>query len=280
MKPYLDLLRTIMIEGRDRDDRTGTGTRSIFGYQMRFDLRDGFPLVTTKRLFTKGIIHELLWFLSGSTSVAPLQEAGVKIWDAWSTEEQCAKFGRQAGELGPGYGHQWVNFGATRLADGTYAVNGIDQIANVIDQIRTNPNSRRLIVSAWNPRDLDEVALPPCHTLFQFYVDGSELSLQLYQRSGDAFLGIPFNIASYALLLSMVAQVAGLKPRYFIHSLGDVHIYKNHFKQAVEQIVRDFRPLPRLFLNEAVTDIFSFQPSDISIEGYDPHPAIKAEVSV
>ncbi len=247
---------------------------------MRFDLRNGFPLLTTKRLFTKGIIHELLWFLSGSTDVAPLQEAGVKIWDAWSTEEQCAKFCRKAGDLGPVYGHQWVNFDATMWKDGTYMNDGVDQIANVIEQIKTNPNSRRLIVSAWNPREVDEVALPPCHTLFQFYVEGDELSLQLYQRSGDAFIGVPFNIASYALLLSMVAQVTGLRPRYFVHSFGDVHVYKNHFEQVQEQLQREPRLLPRLFLNEAVTDIFSFHPSDISIEGYDPHTAIKAEVSV
>lgn len=280
MKAYLDLLKLIMDEGRDRGDRTGTGTRAVFGAQMRFDLLAGFPLVTTKKLFTKGIVHELLWLLSGSTLVDPLQAVGVNIWNEWATAEQCARFGRQAGELGPTYGHQWRNFGATRLPDGSYASDGIDQIANVIEQIKKNPTSRRLIVSSWNAKEADEVALPPCHSFFQFLVADGELSLALTQRSGDMFLGIPFNIASYALLLSMVAQVTGLRPRYFIHAINDAHIYRNHFDQVHDQLGREPRSRPRLELNPDVNDIFAFRYEDIAVTGYDPHPAIKAEVAV
>ena len=280
MKQYLDLLRRILDEGRDREDRTGTGTRGVFGHHMRFDLREGFPLLTTKKLHLRSIAHELLWFLRGETHVASLQKEGVKIWDEWATAEQTARFGRKAGDLGPIYGHQWRNFGATRKADGTYGDDGVDQIKKLLDQIRTNPNSRRLIVSGWNPKEADEVALPPCHTLFQLYVLSGELSCQLYQRSGDVFLGVPFNIASYALLTQMIAHVNGLRPGEFIHTLGDAHLYKNHLDQAREQLTRAPRKLPRLVLNPAVKDLFAFKYEDITLEGYDPLPHIKAEVSV
>jgi thymidylate synthase len=277
---YLRLLRDALETGKDRTDRTGTGTRGLFGYQMRFDLRQGFPLVTTKKLHTKSIVHELLWFLRGETHVASLQSAGVSIWDEWATAEQCARFGRRAGDLGPVYGHQWRNFGGTPLPDGTYADDGVDQIKKVLDTIRTNPDSRRLIVSGWNSKEAEAVALPPCHTLFQFYVQDGELSCQLYQRSGDIFLGVPFNIASYALLTAMVAQVCNLKPGDFVHTLGDAHLYKNHFEQAREQLSRAPRPAPRLKLNPEVNDLFAFRFEDITFEGYDPHPAIKAPVAV
>ncbi len=280
MKQYLDLLRRILDEGRDREDRTGTGTRAVFGHQMRFDLREGFPLLTTKKLHVKSIVHELLWFLRGETHVASLQAAGVRIWDEWATPEQTARFGRSAGDLGPVYGHQWRNFGATRLPDGSYARDGVDQIARLLEQIRTNPSSRRLLVTGWNPREADEVALPPCHTLFQLYVQDGELSCQLYQRSGDVFLGVPFNIASYALLTLMIAHVSGLRAGDFVHTLGDAHLYKNHLDQARLQLERAPRPPPRLVLNPAARDLFAFQFEDFSLEGYDPHPHIKAEVSV
>lgn len=298
VRPYLDLLERILEDGRDRGDRTGTGTRSIFGAQMRFDLRDGFPLVTTKKLNTAAIVHELLWLLSGSTDVTDLHARGaVRIWDEWATAEQCAKFGRKAGDLGPTYGHQWRNFGATSkyvrddmgqgpslpgrdAAIAGYNADGVDQIAKVVEQIRSNPNSRRLIVTGWNPAEADQVALPPCHTLFQFYVEEGELSLQLYQRSGDMFLGVPFNIASYALLLSMVAQVTGLRVGDFVHTLGDAHIYLNHLKQVDEQRDRAPRDLPTLVLNKQIKSLFDFTFDDIRFDGYDPHPAIKAEVSV
>jgi thymidylate synthase len=278
--PYLDLLRRILDEGRDREDRTGTGTRAVFGHQMRFDLRRGFPLLTTKKLHVKSIVHELLWFLRGETHVASLQAAGVRIWDEWATPEQTARFGRSAGDLGPIYGHQWRNFGATRLADGSYASDGVDQLARLLDQIRTNPSSRRLLVTGWNPREADEVALPPCHTLFQLYVQEGELSCQLYQRSGDVFLGVPFNIASYALLTQMIAHVTDLKPGDFVHTLGDAHLYRNHLDQARLQLERAPRALPRLVLAPAARDLFAFRFEDIAFEGYDPHPHIKAEVSV
>ena len=280
MRQYLDLLRRILDEGRDREDRTGTGTRAVFGHQMRFDLREGFPLLTTKKLHVKSIFHELLWFLRGETHVASLQAAGVRIWDEWATPEQTARFGRSAGDLGPVYGHQWRNFGATRLPDGSYASDGVDQIARLLEQIQRNPSSRRLLVTGWNPREADEVALPPCHTLFQLYVQDGELSCQLYQRSGDVFLGLPFNIASYALLTMMLAHVSGLRAGDFVHTLGDAHLYKNHLEQARLQLERATRPLPRLVLNPAARDLFAFQFEDFSLEGYDPHPHIKAEVSV
>jgi thymidylate synthase len=280
VKQYLDLLRRILDEGRSRDDRTGTGTRAVFGHQMRFDLREGFPLLTTKKLHVKSIVHELLWFLRGETHVASLQAAGVRIWDEWATPEQTARFGRSAGDLGPVYGHQWRNFGATRLPDGSYAKDGVDQIARLLEQIRQNPSSRRLLVTGWNPREADEVALPPCHTLFQLYVQDGELSCQLYQRSGDVFLGVPFNIASYALLTLMIAHVSDLRPGDFVHTLGDAHLYKNHLDQARLQLERAPRPPPRLVLNPAARDLFAFRFEDFSLEGYDPHPHIKAEVSV
>lgn len=280
MKAYLDLLQTILDTGRDRADRTGTGTRGIFGHQMRFDLRAGFPLLTTKKLYLKAIIHELIWFLKGETHVASLQAAGVTIWDEWATAEQTGRFGRKAGDLGPVYGHQWRNFGATKKTDGSYASDGVDQIRKLLDTIATSPNSRRLIITGWNPKEADEVALPPCHTLFQFYVQDGELSCQLYQRSADTFLGVPFNIASYALLTMMIAQVTGLKPGDFVHTFGDVHLYKNHLEQARLQLTREPRKLPRMVLNPAVRDLFAFKYEDFKLEGYDPHPAIKAEVSV
>lgn len=264
MKQYLDLLRHILDDGVEKSDRTGTGTISTFGYQMRFNLEDGFPLVTTKKLHLKSIIHELLWFLRGDTNVRYLQENGVRIWNEWADEN---------GSLGPVYGAQWRSWPA---ADGST----IDQIAAAVDDIRHNPDSRRIIVSAWNVADLPRMALAPCHLLFQFYVADGRLSLQLYQRSADTFLGVPFNIASYALLLMMTAQVTGLRPGEFIHTLGDAHIYKNHIEQARLQLTRDPRPLPRMILNPAVRELGDFTYDDFTLEGYDPHPHIKATVSV
>jgi thymidylate synthase len=280
VKAYLELLRRILDEGKPRRDRTGTGTRGVFGHQMRFDLGAGFPLLTTKKLHLKSIIHELLWFLRGETRVASLQAEGVKIWDAWATAEQTARFGREEGDLGPIYGHQWRNFGATKNPDGSYATDGVDQIKHVLEQIKTNPASRRLIVSGWNPKEAEEVALPPCHTLFQFHVDDGRLSCQLYQRSGDVFLGVPFNIASYALLTMMVAHVSDLSAGDFVHTLGDAHLYANHLEQAKLQLERAPRPLPTMRLDPAVEDLFGFRFEDFTLEGYDPHPHIKGEVSV
>ena len=264
MRQYLDLLRKVRDTGVEKHDRTGTGTRSIFGHQMRFDLGAGFPLVTTKKLHVKSIIYELLWFLRGDTNVRWLQEHGVTIWDEWADAR---------GELGPVYGHQWRSW--PRGDGGT-----IDQIANLIAAIKTNPDSRRLIVTAWNPADIPAMALPPCHCLFQFYVAEGRLSCQLYQRSADVFLGVPFNIASYALLTLMVAQVTGLKPGEFIHSLGDAHLYLNHLAQADEQLSRTPYPLPALRLNPAVSDIFAFAYEDFTLENYQSHPAIKAPIAV
>ncbi len=280
MRAYLDLLRRILDEGALREDRTGTGTLAVFGHQMRFDLRRGFPLLTTKKLHVASIVHELLWFLSGSTHVRPLQDAGVRIWNEWATAEQTARFGREAGDLGPVYGHQWRNFGATRRPDGTYADDGVDQIAELVRGLRENPSSRRHIVTGWNPKEANEVALPPCHTLFQLYVENGELSCQLYQRSGDVFLGVPFNIASYALLTLMLAQVSGLRPGDFVHTLGDAHLYRNHLEQARLQLEREPRPLPTMTLDPTVTDLFAFRFEHFTLSGYDPHPHIKAEVSV
>ena len=264
MRPYLDLLAAVLEHGVDRPDRTGTGTRSLFGYQMRFDLSKGFPLLTTKKLHIKSIIYEVLWFLRGETNVRWLQERGVRIWDEWADEN---------GDLGPVYGSQWRSWPDGR--GGT-----IDQIANVVNSIRTKPDSRRHIVTAWNPAEVDDMALPPCHCLFQFYVANGKLSCQLYQRSGDVFLGVPFNIASYALLTAMVAQVTGLEVGDFVHSFGDVHLYSNHFDQARLQLARDPKPLPRLTINPDKRDIFGFDFEDFQITGYDPHPTIKAAVAV
>lgn len=264
MRQYLDLLDRIMTQGVDRGDRTGTGTRSVFGHQMRFDLRDGFPLLTTKKLHLRSIIHELLWFLRGDTNIQYLHDNNVTIWDEWADPN---------GDLGPVYGAQWRRWPGP---DGR----PIDQIAQVIGQIKSNPESRRLIVSAWNVGQLSEMRLPPCHLLFQFYVAGDRLSLQLYQRSADSFLGVPFNIASYALLLMMVAQVTGLQPGEFVHTLGDAHIYHNHFEQARLQLSREPRPLPTMTLNPEVKDINGFTFADFTLSGYDPHPHIKAPVAV
>jgi thymidylate synthase len=264
MRQYLDLMELILSRGVEKRDRTGTGTLSVFGHQMRFALDEGFPLVTTKRLHLKSIIHELLWFLAGDTNVRYLQEHGVRIWDEWADER---------GELGPVYGQQWRSWPAQ---DGRT----IDQIGNVVAMIRRNPDSRRLIVTAWNPAEVDKMALPPCHCLFQFYVAEGRLSCQLYQRSADVFLGVPFNIASYALLTQMMAQVTGYKPGDFIHTLGDAHLYLNHLEQARLQLSRAPKPLPTMRLNPAVKDIFAFRYEDFSIENYDPHPHIKAAVAV
>ncbi|MGN0225117.1 MAG: thymidylate synthase [Prevotella sp.] len=264
MKQYLDLLDRILNEGVRKEDRTGTGTLSIFGNQMRFNMKDGFPLLTTKKLHLKSIIHELLWFLKGDTNVKYLQENGVRIWNEWADEN---------GELGPVYGHQW-------RAWPDYSGGTIDQISNVVNQILHTPDSRRMIVSAWNVAEVDKMALPPCHTMFQFYVAEGKLSLQLYQRSADTFLGVPFNIASYALLLMMMAQVTGLEAGDFIHTTGDTHLYLNHIEQAKIQLTRTPRPLPRMILNPDVKDIFGFRYEDFTLEGYDPLPHIKAEVSV
>jgi thymidylate synthase len=264
MRPYLELMRAVLERGARKGDRTGTGTLSIFGAQLRFDLGAGFPLLTTKRVHLKSIVHELLWFLKGDTNVAYLAANGVTIWDEWADA---------AGNLGPVYGYQWRSWPAP---DGRH----IDQISQVISQIRKNPDSRRLVVSAWNVADLDKMALLPCHALFQFYVANGRLSCQLYQRSADLFLGVPFNIASYALLTLMVAQVCRLKPGELVHTFGDTHLYLNHLDQAREQLARAPRALPLMSLNPAVTDIFEFKYEDFALEGYDPHPAIKAPIAV
>ncbi|MVA27637.1 thymidylate synthase [Agrobacterium vitis] len=264
MKQYLDLLQHVMENGSDRGDRTGTGTRSVFGYQMRFDLAEGFPVLTTKKLHLRSIIHELLWFLKGDTNIAYLKENGVSIWDEWADEN---------GDLGPVYGAQWRSW---PKPDGGH----IDQIANLVESIKTNPNSRRHIVSAWNPAEVDDMALPPCHCLFQFYVADGRLSCQLYQRSADIFLGVPFNIASYALLTMMVAQVTGLKPGDFIHTLGDAHLYANHFEQAQLQLSRQPKPLPVMRINPDVKDVFGFTFEDFSLENYSADPVIKAPIAV
>ena len=264
MKQYLDLLSHIMEHGTDKSDRTGTGTRSVFGYQMRFNLADGFPLLTTKKLHLKSIIHELLWFLKGDTNARYLQENGVRIWNEWADEN---------GDLGHIYGYQWRSWP-------DYNGGHIDQISEVIETIKNNPDSRRIIVSAWNVADLPNMNLPPCHAFFQFYVADGKLSLQLYQRSADSFLGVPFNIASYALLLMMVAQVTDLEVGDFVHTLGDAHIYNNHFEQIIEQLSRDPRKLPRMVINPDVKNIFDFKYEDFTLEDYDPHPHIKGVVAV
>ena len=280
MRTYLELLQLVLESGRPRGDRTGTGTRSLFGHQLRFDLSEGFPVLTTKRVHLRSIIHELLWFLGGETHVQPLQDAGVRIWNEWATAEQCARFGRPEGELGPIYGHQWRNFGATPKPDGTFERDGLDQLQRALDLIRDNPTSRRILVTGWNPQEADKVALPPCHTLFQFYVHDGRLSCQLYQRSADLFLGVPFNIASYALLTHLVAKVTGLEVGDFVHTFGDVHLYNDHLDQARLQLTREPRPLPRLVLDDSIDDLFKVRFDQIRIEDYDPHPAIRARVSV
>lgn len=265
MKQYQDLLRRILDEGVQKGDRTGTGTISVFGHQMHFNLQQGFPLLTTKKLHLKSIIYELLWFLKGDTNVRYLQEHGVRIWNEWADPE--------TGELGPVYGHQWRSWP-------DYKGGTIDQIAQAVDLIRNHPDSRRILVSAWNPAEVEQMALPPCHCLFQFYVADGRLSLQLYQRSADTFLGVPFNIASYALLCMMMAQVCGLQPGEFVHTTGDTHLYLNHLDQARLQLTREPRALPRMVLNPDVRSIFDFQYEDFQLEGYDPWPHIKADVSV
>jgi thymidylate synthase len=264
MKQYHDLLNHVLTNGNQKTDRTGTGTTSVFGYQMRFNLAEGFPLLTTKKVHLKSIVHELLWFLQGSTNIAYLKENGVRIWDEWADEN---------GNLGPVYGYQWRNW---PKPDGTH----IDQITQVVNAIKKNPDSRRLIVSAWNVADVDQMKLPPCHAFFQFYVADGKLSCQLYQRSADIFLGVPFNIASYALLTMMVAQVCGLKLGDFVHTLGDAHIYSNHMEQVKEQLSRDIRPLPQMHINGAVKSIFDFKYEDFTLVNYDPHPAIQGKVAV
>ncbi|MBK9479429.1 MAG: thymidylate synthase [Bacteroidetes bacterium] len=264
MKQYHDLMRHVLENGTSKTDRTGTGTISVFGYQMRFDLQQGFPLLTTKKLHLKSIIHELLWFLKGDTNIAYLKENGVKIWDEWADEN---------GNLGPVYGSQWRSW---PTADGRH----IDQISQLIHQLKNNPDSRRMIVSAWNVGEIEHMKLPPCHAFFQFYVADGKLSCQLYQRSADIFLGVPFNIASYAILTKMIAQVCDLQAGDFVHTLGDAHLYSNHIEQAKLQLTRDFRKLPTFQLNPEVKDIFGFTYADFTLEGYDPHPHIKAEVAV
>jgi thymidylate synthase len=264
VKQYLDLMRHVMTEGVRKEDRTGTGTQSVFGYQMRFDLGEGFPLVTTKKLHLRSIIHELLWFLKGDTNLRYLKENGVSIWDEWADEN---------GDLGPVYGYQWRSW---PTADGRH----IDQISQVVEQIKKNPDSRRIIVSAWNVGEIENMALPPCHAFFQFYVADGKLSCQLYQRSADIFLGVPFNIASYALLTLMVAQVTGLQPGDFVHTLGDAHLYSNHLEQANTQLQRDPRCLPKMRLNPDIRDLFEFAFDDFELLDYDPHPHIKAPVAV
>lgn len=321
MRTYEELLREVLERGSQRDDRTGTGTLALFGRQVRFDLRDGFPIVTTKKVHFKSVVVELLWFLQGRTDVGWLQERGVSIWDEWATPEACASAARAPGDLGPIYGHQWRRFGGRQRqggqhlgaqqverqqrdsdresrqdregsgveqpkhsmhvpADGPRGGEGIDQIRAVLSELRTNPSSRRLVVSAWNPADLPRMALPPCHVLFQFYVDKGRLSCQLYQRSADLFLGVPFNIASYALLTHMVAQVSGLDVGEFVHTFGDLHLYRNHIEQARLQLSREPRSLPRLRLAGEIDDLFAFGPEHVRLEGYDPHPAIRAPVAV
>lgn len=279
MRQYLDLMQHVLDHGTPKADRTGTGTRSVFGYQMRFNLDPGqpgggFPLVTTKKLHLRSILHELLWFLQGSTNAGYLKDHGVRIWDEWADPE--------TNELGPVYGYQWRSFPrVVRNADGSTRTDGsVDQIKQVVEQIRHNPDSRRHIVCAWNPGMIDDMALPPCHAFFQFYVSDGKLSCQLYQRSADIFLGVPFNIASYALLTMMIAQVTGLQPGEFIHTLGDAHLYDNHLDQAHEQLARDPRPLPTMRLNPDVTDLFAFRFDDFELRDYDPHPHIKAVVAV
>lgn len=288
-KQYLDLAKRIIETGNKKGDRTGVGTLSIFGAQMRFDLSEGFPILTTKKVHFPSVVKELLWFISGDTNNKTLQDQGVRIWNEWATKEQCAKFGRKENDLGPIYGSLWRNFGATknRVWDyetkelgWKYNTDGIDQLSKVIEEIKKNPNSRRLIVTGWNPKEIENVTLPPCHMIFQFYVYDGKLSCHLLQRSGDFFLGIPFNIASYALLTHMIAQVCGLGVGEFIHTISDAHVYSNHLEAFEEQMSREPFALPKLVLNGNVTSLFDFKYEDISLEGYQCHPAIKAAVAV
>jgi thymidylate synthase len=275
VKQYLDLLNHILENGSDKGDRTGTGTRSVFGHQMRFDLRKGFPMLTTKKLPFRWIAEELLWFLSGDTNEATLRAKGIDIWKEWADEAHTSKFGREPGDLGPVYGYLWRSFG------GDYPKrNGIDQISQLIERLKKNPDSRRHIVTGWDPKTADLVDLPPCHTLFQFYVVDGKLSCQLYQRSADVFLGVPFNIASYALLTHLVAHVTGYEAHEFVHTFGDVHIYNNHFDQVKEQLSRETRELPQLSIGRAVSDIADFGYGDLNLGGYKPHPAIRAQIAV
>ena len=273
MQTYLNLMQHVLDHGHVKTDRTGTGTRSVFGWQMRFDLEQGFPVLTTKKLHLRSIIHELLWFLQGSTNIAYLKAHGVSIWDDWADDN---------GELGPVYGKQWRRWETVVPGQegGPPTIRTIDQISQLVDGLKNNPDSRRHLVCAWNPGEVDRMALPPCHALFQFYVADGKLSCQLYQRSADLFLGVPFNIASYALLTHMIAQVTGLKPGHFVHTFGDAHVYLNHLEQVDLQLSRETRPLPRLVLNPDVKDLFAFKFEDVAVEGYDPHPAIKAPVAV
>jgi len=281
MRQYLDLLAAVLNEGEERVDRTGVGTFSLFGWQSRYDLADGFPLVTTKKVHLRSVVIELLWFLRGRTDNSWLNERGVTIWDEWATADQTARFGRREGDLGPVYGHQWRNFGATVRPDGTFADDGVDQIARAVELIRSDPTSRRIVVSGWHPAEAAAVTLPPCHTLFQFYVSGDgRLSCQLYQRSADVFLGVPFNIASYALLTHLVAHVTGLRPGHFVHSFGDVHLYRNHVEQARVQLGREPRPLPRLEIDPAVTELEHVELEHVRVLDYDPAPALPAPVAV
>ena len=285
---YLAMLSHVLHNGTRTSNRTGIDTLSVFGYQNRYNLQDGFPLLTTKKMFTKGITHELLWFLSGDMNVKYLQDNGVKIWDDWATAEQTAKFDRSEGNLGPIYGHQWRNYGADFMGEEifkgvaleTYRPNGVDQIANLVSEIRDNPSSRRLIVTGWNPEEATRVALPPCHTLWQCKVTNGKLSLHLYQRSADIFLGVPFNIASYAMLTHMLAHVCGLEVGDFVHTFGDLHIYVNHLEQVKEQLSRKPLPMPKLVLSPQVSEIFDFKFEDIKVVDYEHHARIKAEVAV
>ena len=283
---YLDLLRKALEQGRRRQDRTGVGTRSLFGEQLRLDLREGFPLLTTKKVHFRSVAEELFWFLRGETDVAPLQARGVSIWDEWATPEAAAKLGLPVGDLGPVYGHQWRNFGATRLPGGHHASDGVDQIAGLLTSLREHPDSRRHMLAAWNPRDLGAVTLPPCHVLCQFDVFEGELSAHLYQRSADLFLGVPFNIASYALLVHVLAREVGLTPGYLVHSFGDAHLYANHVEQARLQLTREPRALPALTFRECQSaqlsafSVFHMRFEDLVLSGYNPHPAISAPVAV
>ncbi len=280
MQRYLDLLKLVLTQGKRREDRTGTGTLGIFGHQLRFDLRAGFPLLTTKKVHWRSVALELLWFLRGETHTAALKADNVRIWDEWATPEQTARFGREPGDLGPVYGHQWRNFGASPAPGGGYQLDGVDQIARLVRDLRERPTSRRLIVTGWNPREADLVALPPCHTLFQLHVQDGELSCQLYQRSADLFLGVPFNIASYALLTHLLAHATGLRVGDLVHTFGDAHLYLNHLDQARLQVEREPRVLPTLEVHGAPKAPWDYRLEDLVLEGYDPHPHIRAEVSV